>query len=357
MIRLWSFLVGAQQVGEEHLMTESPGPVDGAHHSAGSGVKSWLKARMARPGMRHIVRGVDRFNDRLGTQFAGAITYSSFLAVVPILMVAFSIAGFVLSSQPQLLLDLRNGIAGQLPAGLSSTIGEVLNAAVNARVTVGIVGLVIALYSGVSWMGNVRTAIQAQWRPDFDTDQETREESLGRYYLKSLGYLAALGVGVLASLLLTAAGSWAQSFALKWFGLDRVSWLAPIATIIPILLATAADVGIFYWMYDELSPRDVKAPRRALLRGAVIAAVAFEVLKFLLTFLLPLLLTSTTAKLFGPIIGLLFFFNLVATVVLFVACWIATANPTAAQRTHPGTTATPADIPPPPVLTGKRISS
>jgi len=144
MIRLWSLLVGAQQVGEEHLMTESPGPVDGAHHSAGSGVKSWLKARMARPGMRHIVRGVDRFNDRLGTQFAGAITYSSFLAVVPILMVAFSVAGFVLSSQPQLLLDLRNGIAGQLPAGLSSTIGEVLNAAVNARV-IGIVGLVIAL--------------------------------------------------------------------------------------------------------------------------------------------------------------------------------------------------------------------
>jgi len=135
-------------------MTEKPGAVDGAAQTFPAiGVKSWVKARMARPGMRHIVRAVDRFNDRLGTQFAGAITYFSFLAVVPILMVAFSVAGFVLSSQPQLLLDLRNGIAGQLPAGLSSTIGDVLNAAVNARVTVGIIGLVIALYSGVSWMG------------------------------------------------------------------------------------------------------------------------------------------------------------------------------------------------------------
>ncbi len=47
-------------------------------------------------------------------------------------MVAFSVAGFVLSSQPHLLLDLRNGIAGQLPAGLSSTIGDVLNAAAQA---------------------------------------------------------------------------------------------------------------------------------------------------------------------------------------------------------------------------------
>jgi len=54
------------------------------------------------------------------------------LAVVLILMVAFSVAGFVLSSQPHLLLDLRNGIAGQLPAGLSSTIGDVLNAAAQA---------------------------------------------------------------------------------------------------------------------------------------------------------------------------------------------------------------------------------
>ncbi len=36
--------------------------------------------------------------------------------------------------------------------------------------------------------------------------------------------------------------------------------------------------------------------------------------------------TSKTAAIFGPVIGLLFFFNLVAQLVLFVAAWIATAE-------------------------------
>lgn len=299
-----------------------------------SPLKRRLNRLMQRESVRHLVRAVDRFNDRLGTQFAGAITYFSFLAVVPIMMVAFSIAGFVLSSKPSLLTDLRNDIAKLLPSGLTGTIGEVLDAAVAARFTVGIIGLLIALYSGVSWMGNVRTAIQAQWRPDFDDNQETRKESLPKYYGKSLIYLVTLGAAILASFLLTAAASWAQAFLLRLLGWDDAPPWRTITAVTPVLVALVADVAIFYLLYDRLSPRDVPAQPKALFRGAVMAAIAFEVLKLGLTLLLPLLLTSATAKLFGPVIGLLFFFNLVATVVLFLAAWIATAR-TAATPTGP----------------------
>lgn len=48
---------------------------------AGRGHRVWR-----RPGVRHLVEGLGRYNDRMGTQFAGAITYFSFLALVPILM-------------------------------------------------------------------------------------------------------------------------------------------------------------------------------------------------------------------------------------------------------------------------------
>jgi len=289
-------------------------------------VKQRFSRLMQRKGMRHIVRALDRFNDRAGNQFAAAITYFSFLAVVPILMVAFSIAGFVLSSRPELVTGLRNDVAEQLPGGLSSVVDQVLDTAVNGRFTVGVIGLVIALYSGVSWMGNVRSAVQAQWRPDYDEDQETRDESLGRYYWRSLKYLVFFGLAILGSLTLSAAGSWAQGIFLRWVGLDEAAWVAPFVAVTPLLLAVLADIGIFYLLYDQLSPKKTKAPRKALLRGAIVAAIAFEVLKVALGLLLKLLLVSATAKLFGPIIGLLFFFNLVATVVLFVAAWIATAD-------------------------------
>lgn len=83
--------------------------------------------------MRHLVAAIDRYTDRTGTQFAGSITYFSFLALVPILMVALSVTGFVLSSRPKVLTGLRNDIAGQLPAGLFSTVGSILDTAINAR--------------------------------------------------------------------------------------------------------------------------------------------------------------------------------------------------------------------------------
>ena len=91
-------------------------------------------------------------------------------------------------------------------------------------------------------------------------------------------------------------------------------------------MAVAADLLIFMWVYTVLPPKHQKASRKALIRGSLIAAVAFEVLKFALTFILPKVLSGATGAVFGPIVGLLFFFNLVATVFLFVGAWIATSE-------------------------------
>ena len=305
--------------------------------SAWSRLVAGFRKFWQRKGVRHLVAALERFNSRLGTQFAGSLTYFSFLALIPILMVAFSVAGFVLASRPSVLSDLRNEIADELPKGLSDTVTGILDTAVDARLTVGIIGLVVALYSGISWMGNLRAAIQAMWRPDFDRNQEIAAENLFKYYWKSFKYLVFLGLAILLSILLTAAGSWAQDSFVRWWGLDDVGWLQPLFTILPILLAVAADVMIFLWVYQALSPKHLKPQRKPLVRGAIMTSVGFEILKLALTLVLPLLLTSTTAKLFGQVIGLLFFFNLVATVVLFVAAWIATSpgQPSAAPPDVP----------------------
>lgn len=298
-----------------------------------STIKGWFRRLLRRSSVRHVIRALERFNARLGLQFAGALTYFSFLAVVPIIMVSFSAAGFVLASEPGMLRTLQDGISSLLPGALATQIKDLLDEAINARFTVGVIGLVVALYSGVSWMGNLRSAIQAMWRPDFDSEQEIAAETLWGYYLKSLGYLVGLTVGISISLTLTTLGTSAQQVVLGWFGLDRVSALTPLFTVVPILLAVLTDMGIFFVMYRVLSPNAYPASRKALLRGSAAAAAAFEVLKFALTYLLPTLLSSATAKIFGPIIGILIFFNLVATVVLFLAAWIATSSGSRAGET------------------------
>ena len=292
----------------------------------------WVKLRVAvimrRPSVQHLMRAAKRFSERLGNQFAGAITYFSFLALLPILMVAFSAAGYVLASRPDLLAQLESEITKQFPssgAGMGDLISKLLASAVGARAAVGIVGLITALYSAIGWMGNLRAAIQAQWRPDFDDNQEILSDSFIKNLWKNLWMFVTLGVALVISLSLSAVASNLTTSILKWLGLSDIAILKPIFAIIPIVLAVAADVLIFAWVYTVIPQKGMKATRKALLRGALMAAVAFEVLKFLLTFFLPKVTSSASGLIFGPIIGLLFFFNLVSTMVLFVAAWIATS--------------------------------
>ncbi len=68
----------------------------------------------AYPAIAHIIRATDRFNDRLGSQFGAAITYFSFLSLIPILMVSFVMVGFVLASNPDLLAELINKIVNSI---------------------------------------------------------------------------------------------------------------------------------------------------------------------------------------------------------------------------------------------------
>ncbi len=279
----------------------------------------------SRPGVKHLIAAITRYGDRLGSQFAGAMTYFSFLSLVPILMVGFSVGGIVLRNNPELLNTLRDQVADLLPSGIAEPILALIDSVVANPLGVGIVGLLIALYSGIGWMGNLRKAIRALWGRKFETGKATAD-SLVIGTIKDLGALAGLAVAVTVSLGLSAIGAQFAGTILGWLGLSDQPWLVPALTVVPILIAMAADVLIFMWVYTILPPKSQRSSTKARLRGSVVAAIGFEILKYALTTILPAFTsTSRTAIIFGPIIGLLFFFNLVAQLVLFVAAWVATA--------------------------------
>ena len=125
-----------------------------------------------RPWIAHIIRTVERYISRLGSQFAAATTYFSVLAIVPIMMVAFSITGFVLTVvQPGLLDNVANAVADALGGADAATrqkILDLVNNALSQFWTIGIIGLVAALYTGAKWMGHLKNAVRTQWRPGFD---------------------------------------------------------------------------------------------------------------------------------------------------------------------------------------------
>ncbi len=94
------------------------------------------------PACAHIMLAVERFNDRMGSQFGAAITYFSFLSLIPILMVLFAAAGFVLASNEALLTDLIDKlVAGVSDPSLGKTLEQTVQTAVNQRTAVGLSGL------------------------------------------------------------------------------------------------------------------------------------------------------------------------------------------------------------------------
>src|SRR6478736_10026536 len=267
--------------------------------------------------VKHLIAAITRYGDRLGSQFAGAMTYFSFLSLVPILMVGFAVGGIVLQNNQELLTTLEDQVAELLPPELAEPITALIDSVVANPLGVGITGLLIATYSGIGWMGNLRKATRAIWRPEFEEDK-SKVDNFILATIKDLGSLAGLAVAIVVSLALSTFGAQFATQALDWLGLGDQPWLAPVITIVTLLIAMAADVLIFLWVYTILPGKRLRSPIKARVRGSILAAIGFEILKFALITLLPDVSGgSKTAAVFGPVIGLLFFFNLVSQLVLF----------------------------------------
>ena len=162
---------------------------------------AWVDRLKQRPWVAHLVRTFERFGSRMGAQFGAAITYFSILGVIPLLMLGFSIAGFVLTiSRPELLDPLATEIANALGSTDPATRERILSIIQNALRTftaIGIVGVFSALYSGAGWMSNLKNAVRAQWRPDFDW-----RDTSGNIVTRTLLNLVEL-LGVVVAVVLT----------------------------------------------------------------------------------------------------------------------------------------------------------
>jgi membrane protein len=281
------------------------------------------------PWLDHLLRANDAFSERYGSQFAAAITYFSVLALFPLLMIAFAVAGFILSAHPELLNQLKDSISKAVPGSLGGTINDIVTTALNSKGTVGIIGLVGALYSGVGWMTNLRDALTAQW------GHERKPLPLISTTLKDLVALVGLGAALVVSFGLTAAGTGLGNLLLRLVGLEGAGWAKFLLFVATLVLSIAANWLVFLWVLTRL-PRE-KVNVRSAVKGAIAAAIGFEILKQLGAIYLSSITGSPTGALFGPVIGLLVFANLVARFVLMVTAWTATTEPVRDKETSPGT--------------------
>jgi membrane protein len=285
-----------------------------------------LKRLEQRPWIAHMIRAVERYTSRLGSQFAAATTYFSVLALVPVLMMAFSVMGFVLTVvQPDLLDNVADTVAkalGSTDPATRDKIVNLVNQALSQYWAIGLVGLVAALYTGAKWMGHLKNAVRTQWRPGFDL----RPQKIN-IVIKTVGNLVLL-LGLLVGMAVTfGLSSLSTSLAdtvVGWLGLSDQPWIAPLLRVTSIVLSVGAGWLIFMYLYTVLP--ETREPWPIVRRGALLGAIALVGVQFLASFLISAFRGNPAASIFGPVIVLMLFFNIFAQLTLFVAAWIATTE-------------------------------
>ena len=278
------------------------------------------------PWIAHIIRAVERYVSRLGSQFAAATTYFWVLSLVPILMVAFSITGFVLTVvYPDLLdtvADVVTDALGSTDLATRDKILNLVNTALSQYWTIGLVGLATGLYAGAKSMGHLRNAVRTQWRSGFDL--QPQKINIVVWWLGNLLLLLGLLLGLAVTFGLSWLSTSLADAVVGLLGLDDQAWTAPLLRISSVAFSIGAGWLIFMYLYTVLP--ETREPWHVVRRGALLGSIALVALQYLASFLISAFKGNPAAAIFGPVIVLMLFFNIFAQLILFIAAWIATAQ-------------------------------
>ncbi|HWC11105.1 MAG TPA: YhjD/YihY/BrkB family envelope integrity protein [Acidimicrobiales bacterium] len=251
-----------------------------------------MKARLEALGRRYgwfgtALRVQERYGELNGNHLAGAITLAGFIALFPLLLVGIAVLGFFSHNSA----DLAGDVVSRL--GLTGIAADVVTGAIDkaegSRRAASALGLLGLLWTGLGLVGAMQYGLNTAW------------QVRGRGWRDKLSGLAWLA-GAAALFLLS-------------FALTALVNLLPVLAPASVLVGLAVGVGLWTWTMKVLPNRDVGW--KALLPGAVVGAIGFELLKILGSVYVPKVVASSSALygslgvVFAVLAWLLFFGRLV----------------------------------------------
>jgi membrane protein len=289
-------------------------------------MRTWWEEFSQRPTVAHLWRTVDRYNLRGGGQFAAAISYFSVLSLVPVLMLGFSALGLVLTVVfPASLGAIDAWLTENLQAygDLGEVLLKVIAGSLSNWAAIGLVGLVIGLWTGANWIGNLKRAVRALMRDSYDNPPAALALPL-ELLVNFAGLLLVVAGVVLSGVSVIAATTLAQEVG-DWLELSNSQGWTLAVRALSLILSLALGVLLFWWLFRWFALKPV--PPKLLWIGALTGAMGLTVMLGLTGYLIAVFSRNLTASLFGPVIILMLFLNLFATLILYVAAWLATAAP------------------------------
>jgi membrane protein len=282
------------------------------------GILDRLRARFG--WFDHVMRSYERFDDRNGGFFAAGLTYYTILALFPLLMVTFAVGGFLLSRRPELLKTIDDHIRSSVSGALGQQLVDLMNSAIDARTSVGVIGLATAAWAGLGWMSHLRAAVTEMW-----WEQDLDSPGFVRNKLSDLIAMVWAFVVMMATLALSALGHEAPMRAiLRWLGIPEFSVFNVLFRVSSILISLLVQWMLFTWMIARLPRHKVSLVNS--MKAGLLAAIGFELFKQVASIYLRAVLRSPAGATFGPVLGLMVFSYVTAYLVLFATAWAATAS-------------------------------
>lgn len=280
--------------------------------------------------LHRAARGVDRFQQRHAVlafpvavwrelqkarvgYLAAILTFFAFVSLFPLLLILTTVLGAVLRHYPGVQERVLNSALVDFPV-----IGDQLKTNVHGFARSG-VGLGVSIATTVIGALGLANAAQYVMNLLWSVPEE-RHPGFPKSWLRSLGIIATMGLGVLSTTVLTSIGEWASSRAF-----DAGSRVALVA-------ASFVLTGLLFWLGLRIATA-AEVRTRDLFLSALLTTVFWQGLQYLGGAIAAHQLRHSSALygIFGLVLGLLAWIYLQARLTLTAVA----ADVVRARRTWP----------------------
>jgi membrane protein len=275
-------------------------PIDRAYDAT---VARILAVRYRSPYFDHFCRAILRYESVQGGRLAAAIAYYGFFAVFALLLIGYSVFGWLLTANVQLLGLVRDFLHQNLPF-------LDIQAILETKGSVGIVGLIGLTFTGIGWVESIRSSQRLIWhlreQPGYIGVRQAVDliVLIGLLLLLALSQLAVYGLERLLHWL--AGGGFATT-------LSVVSWVFSLA--VNMLLAAALLAAV---------PR-LRMTARRMMPPVLQVGVGIMLLNTVGKSFVGLVERNPAYGLVGSAVGALVYLYVFNQLLLFGAAWAATS--------------------------------
>jgi membrane protein len=270
----------------------------------------------------HVWRAYERLATVHWARLAAAITFTSFVALFPLITVGAAIGAKLLSEEQ--LGKLQDKIADQAP-GLSDLLD--LDSLVAHAGAVGLIAGVLLLVIGINWVGALRGCLRAVWEKEQDPGNPVLLKIKDAVVLVGLGVVGLVAIG--SSVFANIAVGWAADKVGIEGGAGRA-----LLFFAGLAIALLVDFLLLVYLLTRLAR--VHPGRRAVVVAGLIGAVGFELLKWLLTGYLQGVAGKSMYGAFAVPVAVVLWINFMARLLLYCAAWTATATAVQSGETAEG---------------------